>query len=50
MTNNEKYMRDILFDTMQKNSDLPIVAMVDSELAAYDDYCRYFGVCGYARI
>lgn len=50
MTDNEKYMRDILFDTMQKNPDLPIVAMVGSEFIAYDDYSRYFPLCGYSRI
>ena len=47
---NEKENREKLFQLMQENPELPVVAMVDSEIVADDGYNRWLGVWGYSYI
>ena len=47
---NEKENREKLFRLMQENPELPVVAMVDSEIVADDGYNRWLGVWGCSYI
>ena len=46
----EKENREKLFKLMQENPDLPVVAMVDAEIVAGDDFGRWMGSWGNAQI
>lgn len=46
----EKENREKLFRLMQENPELPVVAMVDSEVVADTGYGRWTGVFGYVYI
>ena len=46
----EKENREKLFQLMRENPELPVVAMVDSEIVADDGYNRWLGVWGCSYI
>lgn len=46
----EKENREKLFRLMRENPELPVVAMVDSEIVADDGYNRWLGVWGCSYI
>lgn len=46
----ERKNRDELFRLMQENPELPIVAMVDAEIVAGDDFGRWMGSWGYVQV
>lgn len=46
----ERKNRDELFKLMQENPELPIVAMVDTEVVAGDDFGRWIGALGYVYV
>lgn len=46
----EKENREKLFQLMQENPELPVVAMVDSEIVADDGYNRWLGAWGCSYI
>ena len=50
MNEKERKNRDELFRLMRQNPDLPIVAMVDSEIVADDGYNRWLGAWGSCEI
>lgn len=50
MNEKERKNRDELFRLMRENPDLPVVAMVDSEIVADDGYNRWLGAWGYCEI
>lgn len=39
-----------LLELIQQNPDLPIVPMVDAEIVGGDDFGRWMGAWGYARV
>jgi hypothetical protein len=50
LTKNEQKNREELFKLMQEHPELPIVAMVDSEIVADDGYNRWLGAWGSSYI
>lgn len=46
ITEKERKNREELFKLMQENPELPVVAMVDSEIVADDGYSRWKGAWG----
>lgn len=50
MNRAERENREKLFKLMQENPDLPVVAMVDAEIVAGDDFGRWMGSWGNAQI
>lgn len=46
----ERENREKLFRLVRENPELPVVAMVDSEIVADDGYNRWFGVWGCSYI
>lgn len=50
ISENEKENREKLFRLMRENPELPVVAMVDSEVVADTGYGRWTGVFGYVHI
>lgn len=50
MNEKERKNREELFRVMQENPDLPVIAMVDSEIVADDGYNRWLGAWGHCEI
>lgn len=50
MTEKEKQNRDELFRLMRENPDLPVVPMVNGEIARDEDYWYWLGAWGNAKI
>lgn len=50
ITDRERKNREELFKLMQENPELPVVAMVDSEIVQDDGYSRWMGAWGSSSI
>lgn len=50
ITENERENREELFRLMRENPDLPVLPMVNTEVVGGDDYGRWLGSFGKARI
>ena len=50
MNEKERKNREELFRVMQENPNLPVIAMVDSEIVADDGYNRWLGAWGHCEI
>ena len=50
ITERERKNREELFKLMQENPELPVVAMVDSEIVQDDGYYRWVGAWGRSTI